>query len=107
MIPARRTSVLRGGREYVVSLKPGGSGLVLETLRFADEVNKAQGYFRDIPDARPDAELLDLAEALVEKKAAPFDPKEFHDRYVDALHELIARKSKSKDRKSTRLNSSH
>src|SRR3546814_168477 len=47
-------------------------------------------------DARPDAELLDLAEALIEKKAAPFDPKEFHDRYVDALHELIARKRKSK-----------
>src|SRR3546814_3650285 len=46
--------------------------------------------------ARPDAELLDLAEALIEKKAAPFDPKEFHDRYVDALHELIARKRKSK-----------
>ncbi len=84
------------GREYVVSLKPCGRGLVLETLRYADEVNKAQGYFRDIPDARPDAELLDLAEALIEKKAAPFDPKEFHDRYVDALHELIARKRKSK-----------
>src|SRR3546814_21180950 len=46
--------------------------------------------------ARPDAELLDLAEALIEKKAAQFDPKEFHDRYVDALHELIARKRKSK-----------
>ncbi|HSI17414.1 MAG TPA: Ku protein, partial [Sphingomonas sp.] len=53
------------GREYVVSLKPCGRGMVLETLRYADEVNKAQGYFRDIGDAKPDEDLLDLAEALI------------------------------------------
>ncbi|HEX7655727.1 MAG TPA: Ku protein [Sphingomonas sp.] len=84
------------GREYVVSLKPCGRGMVLETLRYADEVNKAQGYFRDIPDDKPDADLLDLAETLIEKKTAPFHPQEFHDRYVDALKGLIERKRKSK-----------
>lgn len=84
------------GREYVVSLKPCGRGMVLETLRYADEVNKAQGYFRDIPDIEPDAELLGLAESLIEKKAAKFDPQEFHDRYVDALKGLIERKKKQK-----------
>jgi DNA end-binding protein Ku len=73
--------------------------MVLETLRYADEVNKAQGYFRDIPDSEPDAELLGLAESLIEKKVAKFDPKEFHDRYVDALKDLIERKKKSKGRK--------
>lgn len=87
------------GREYVVSLKPCGRGMVLETLRYADEVNKAQGYFRDIPDTEPDPELLGLAESLIEKKVAKFDPAEFHDRYVDALKELIERKKKSKGRK--------
>jgi DNA end-binding protein Ku len=87
------------GREYVVSLKPCGRGMVLETLRYADEVNKAQGYFRDIPDSEPDAELLGLAESLIEKKVAKFDPKGFHDRYVDALKDLIERKKKSKGRK--------
>ena len=87
------------GREYVVSLKPCGRGMVLETLRYADEVNKAQGYFRDIPDADPDEDLLDLATTLIEKKTAKFDPKEFHDRYVDALKHLIERKVKSKGRK--------
>ncbi|MEH3045623.1 non-homologous end joining protein Ku [Sphingomonas adhaesiva] len=87
------------GREYVVSLKPCGRGMVLETLRYADEVHKAQGYFRDIPDAKPDTELLELAEALIEKKAGPFDPQGFHDRYVDALKGLIERKRKAKGRK--------
>ncbi|ONF96109.1 non-homologous end joining protein Ku [Sphingomonas jeddahensis] len=84
------------GREYVVSLKPCGRGMVLETLRYADEVNRAQGYFRDIPDDKPDSELLELAEALIEKKSSAFDPQEFHDRYVDALKDLIERKRKQK-----------
>lgn len=84
------------GREYVVSLKPCGRGMVLETLRYADEVNKAQGYFRDIPDDKPDADLLELATTLIDKKTADFDPGKFHDRYVDALRDLIARKQKSK-----------
>ena len=87
------------GREYVVSLKPCGRGMVLETLRYADEVNKAQGYFRDIADDHPDPELLDLAEALIAKKTAAFDPREFHDRYVDALKGLVERKRKAKGRK--------
>jgi DNA end-binding protein Ku len=84
------------GREYVISLKPCGRGMVLETLRYADEVNKAQGYFRDIPDDEPDADLLDLATSLIDKKTAKFDPSKFHDHYVDALKDLIARKSKQK-----------
>ncbi|MGY4398996.1 DNA end-binding protein Ku [Sphingomonas sp. UYAg733] len=84
------------GREYIVSLKPCGRGMVLETLRYADEVNQAQGYFRDIPDTKPDADLMDLAEALIAKKSGSFHPQEFHDRYVDALKDLIERKRKSK-----------
>jgi len=84
------------GREYVVSLKPCGRGIVMETLRYADEVNKAQSYFRDIDDVKPDPELLELAETLIAKKSRAFDPEKFHDRYIDALHELIERKRKSK-----------
>jgi len=84
------------GREYIVSLKPCGRGIVLETLRYSDEVNKAQSYFRDIPDAKPDEELLDLAETLIAKKAAPFKPDQFHDRYVDALRALVDKKLKAK-----------
>jgi len=87
------------GREYVVSLKPCGRGMVLETLRYADEVRKAQGYFRDIPDSKPDADLLDLAETLISKKTAKFDAGEFHDRYVDALKALIEKKRKARGRK--------
>lgn len=87
------------GREQLVSLKPCGRGMVLETLRYADEVQKAQGYFREISDSKPDAELLDLATTLIEKKTGKFDASKFHDRYVDALHRLIEKKSKAKGKK--------
>ncbi len=87
------------GREYVVSLKPCGRGMVLETLRYAAEVNRAQGYFRDIPDDDPDEDLLDLATTLIDKKSSKFDPAKFHDHYVDALKDLIARKAKQKSRR--------
>lgn len=84
------------GREYVVSIKACGRGLVMETLRYADEVNKAASYFREIGDADPDEELLDLATTLIDKKTGKFDASEFHDRYVDALKDLIERKKKGK-----------
>jgi DNA end-binding protein Ku len=87
------------GQEYVVALKPCGRGMLLETLRYADEVNKAQSFFREIRDAKPDPELLDMAAMLIERKVGAFDPKEFHNRYVDALKGLIAEKRRKKGEK--------
>jgi DNA end-binding protein Ku len=84
------------GQEYVVALKPCGRGMLIETLRYADEVNKAQSYFREIGDAKPDEDLLDMATTLIDKKTGKFDASEFHNRYVDALKDLIAEKRKKK-----------
>ena len=87
------------GREYVVSVRPCGKGMLMETLRYADELAKAQSYFSDIPGDKPDAELLDLAETLIAKKTGGFDASQFKDRYIDALKDLVARKLKAKGRK--------
>jgi DNA end-binding protein Ku len=87
------------GQEYVVALKPCGKGLLLETLRYSDEVHKAQSYFREIGDEKPDADLLDMASMLIERKSGKFDPSEFHNRYVDALHRLIQEKQRAKGEK--------
>lgn len=89
------------GREYVVALKPCGRGILMETLRYADEVNKAAPYFREIPNDKPDAELLELASALIDKKTAPFSASAFTDHYGAALKELVARKMKAKGGKVT------
>jgi DNA end-binding protein Ku len=87
------------GQEYVVALKPCGRGMLIETLRYADEVNKSTGFFREIGDHKPDPDLLDMASMLIERKAGEFDPNEFHNRYVDALHRLIEEKQKKKGEK--------
>lgn len=87
------------GQEYVVSLKPCGRGMVLETLRYADEVNKASSYFRDIGDAKPDPDLLEMAESLIEKKSGEFDASEFENRYIDALRALIDEKIRKKGKR--------
>lgn len=87
------------GQEFLVSLKPCGRGLILETLRYADEVNKAANYFRDIGSAKPDGDLLDLASTLIEKKSGRFDASEYHNRYIDALHRLIQKKARAKGKR--------
>jgi DNA end-binding protein Ku len=87
------------GQEYVVALKPCGRGMLLETLRYADEVNKAASYFREIGDHKPDPELLDMATLLIDRKTGEFDAGEFRNRYVDALKQLIEEKQRAKGKK--------
>jgi DNA end-binding protein Ku len=87
------------GVEKLVALKPCGKGLLLETLRYADEVKQGQSFFKVIGSTKPDPELLDLATTLIDKRTAPFDASEFHDRYVDALKKLVAKKAKAKGKK--------
>ena len=87
------------GQEKLVAIKPCGKGLLLETLRYADEVRAGQSFFDDIDDAKPKKELLDLANTLIEQKSAPFDAGEFEDRYAEALKKLIDKKAKSKSTK--------
>jgi DNA end-binding protein Ku len=87
------------GSEKLVAIKPCGKGLLLETLRYAQEVRQGQSFFDQIEDAKPKKELLDLATTLIEQKTAPFDASEFEDRYVEALRKLIAKKAKSKSGK--------
>lgn len=87
------------GHEYLCSLKPCGRGMVLETLRYADEVNTANQFFRGIPDTKPPEELLELAMALIDKRTAAFDPARFHNRYDEALRALIDAKRGNKPAK--------
>lgn len=82
------------GREYVAAIKPCGKGLLLETLRFADEVQSAAPYFAAMDADQPDKELLALATELIERKSAPFDPGRFEDQYTNTLRALIDAKAK-------------
>ncbi|RUT34457.1 Ku protein [Arsenicitalea aurantiaca] len=87
------------GKEYLCAIKPTGTGLLLETLHYEDEIRKADPYFSGISSKKAEPELLEVATALIEKKTAKFDASVFKDHYQAALRELIARKLKSKGRK--------
>ncbi|MBI4046551.1 MAG: Ku protein, partial [Devosia nanyangense] len=54
-----------------------------------------------IGKGKADKELVEVAEALIDKKTAPFDADNYKDHYEAALRELIARKLKSKGKKIT------
>ncbi|MDO9415110.1 non-homologous end joining protein Ku [Pararhizobium sp.] len=84
------------GREYLAAIRPCGDGLLLETLHYADELRKADPMFAGISKKKADKELLEVANALIERKTAPFDAAAFKDNYSDALKELVQKKMKGK-----------
>ncbi len=84
------------GKEYLCAIRPCGDGLLLETLRYEDEIRNAEPLFSQIEDDPADEELLEVATQLIERKTAPFDPSVFKDHYAEALRQLITRKTKSK-----------
>jgi DNA end-binding protein Ku len=77
------------GQASVVALKAQGKGLIIETLRYADELQNPEQFFSAVPGAKPEKELLSLATELIERKAKPFEPKAFKNQYDLALRELI------------------
>jgi DNA end-binding protein Ku len=81
-------------RERIVSIGPRDKGMFISTLRNPNEVRATAEYFDSIPESKPDAEMLALAEKLIEGKAAEFDPKAYEDRYETALMEMIKQKLK-------------
>ena len=80
------------GQGSIVAIKPCGKGLLLETLRFPDEVKKASTTFDNIPVRKADKDMIDMAEELIGKRAGEFHPEKFKDSYTVALRELIEAK---------------
>ena len=84
------------GKEYLVALKPCGSGMLLETLHYEEEVRNSDSFFAQISSERADEDLLTIAQQLIEKKTAAFDAGAYKDHYTNALRALIDQKLKGK-----------
>lgn len=82
------------GREWLVAIAPLEDGLVMEMLRYVGELRDAADYFDEVPSAKPDKEMVDLAVQLISKKSAPFKPDQYKDHYQVALRELVQAKLK-------------
>ena len=78
-------------------LRPQGPGLVAHTLNFDYEVRPAEEVFRDLPDIKIEGEMLELAKHIIGTKAGSFDPREFDDRYDQALAELVKAKMEGRE----------
>ncbi|MBI1275522.1 Ku protein [bacterium] len=85
------------GRERLCALKPCGRGMMLETIRYRDEIRKADQYFEDIENSKVGKDELSLIEQLIKKKNAEFKPETFHDHYREALRELIDAKLENRE----------
>lgn len=88
-------------RERLLAIEPRDNGMVAWSLRSRREVRDAASYFDAIPDKKPDAAMIQIAQKIIEQKEGPFDPEQFNDRYEDALRALIKEKQKGKGRKVT------
>lgn len=84
--------VVFGGKEHLAAIRPCGRGLVLDTLRYADEVRRASSLFDEIEDIEIDPDQLELAKQLIKSKTAPFEIEKFSDSYESAVRELVEAK---------------
>lgn len=88
--------VTMSGREHIVAVGPLDKGLAMYKIRYANELKKPASYFAELPNDKPDAEMVELATEIIERKVAPFKPEQFTDHYAEALKQIIAQKAKGK-----------
>ena len=81
--------VVLSKRERVLMLQPWGKGLLGTTLRYPYEVRADEDYFDSIPDVTIPKDMLALAQHILDSKKADFDASTFHDRYEEAIIEMI------------------
>ena len=78
--------VVLGHREHTIALEAFDKGILGTTLRYDYEVR---------PE-KDDKQIVQLAEHILDTKAARFDPAKFKDRYETALKALVKRKAVGK-----------
>jgi DNA end-binding protein Ku len=83
-------------REALATLRCRDGVLVLETLLWPDEVRSAEFPFLD-DDIEVRSQELRMATSLIDSMTVDFDPEEYHDRYREALQELVEAKTEGRD----------
>jgi len=103
----RNTNVVGIGKivlrntQHLVSIKASGDALMLEIMRFANElVETSELHFPKGGDVRP--QELHMAEQLVHNLAADFDPDKYTDEYRANLMKIIHAKMSGKKVKGVR-----
>ena len=85
-------------RQYVAALIPVGDVIVMNTLRYADEVRAADELEvppKNLKAAGVTPRETDMAVKLVEEMTSDWNPKDYHDTYHEDLLKLIDKRIKA------------
>jgi len=85
-------------RGYLAALMPQGDALVLELLRYQQEIRDLSEFSlpsRKDPHLKVNKKELELAEQLIEGMTGKWNPATFHDEYRDALMKMIQQRIKT------------
>ena len=81
-------------KQHLAMLIPQGNGLVLNLLRWEDEVRDTAGLAWPWEDVTVSAAELKMAEQLVDAMAGDWQPDLFHDEFREKLMALVEQKSR-------------
>ena len=82
-------------REHLCVLKPDGNMLILNQMRYKDEIRSTKDL--NIPkEAKLDKKEINMAVDLVESMSERFKVNAYKDDYIDSLKKLIEAKAKKK-----------
>jgi DNA end-binding protein Ku len=92
------SKVVIRSRQYLSALIPEGDGLILNILRFHDELRDPSEY--NLPPAGVEQykisdRELQIAEMLVESMTSEWDPRRYHDDYREAIMDWIEKKAQA------------
>ncbi len=85
-------------KQHLAALIPSGDALVLNLMRWGDEVKSAEGL--DLPKAgaknmTPSASELKMAKMLVEDMSGQWDPEQYQNEFKAAVMELVEKKARA------------
>ena len=84
-------------KEHLVAVRPIGDALVLEIMRFEDELVAPEDLrFPNAEEQKVRPQEIAMAEQLIGNLAEPFDPSKYHDEYEEKLKTLLRAKLKGK-----------
>ena len=81
-------------RERPVAILPLEKGMVLHTLHEPRDLYAYDTLFKTIPGAKPDPEMVKLAQQLIGRQEGEFEPSDTVDRYEERLRKVIEAKLK-------------
>ena len=84
--------IVMAKRERVLMLQAWDRGIMATSLRYAYEVRDTKSYFDEIPEVAVPADMLQLAEHILDSKAATFEPTGFKDHYEEAVLAMLKAK---------------